>query len=159
MTTRAEQALLDTRYRALVANLPDTVVTLFDPELRIVVAEGAQLTRRGLDPDAYSGRALAESMSADQFEKIAPYYRAALAGDPQSFDIDTPDGEVTYRVQAVPLHDDQGRLLGGLSVGRDVTSSRVVGRSFWVASRRGITISSLSASASPGARSAATAAP
>ena len=109
VSARAEQSLLDTRYRALVANLPDTVVTLFDPELRIVVAEGAQLTRRGLDPEAYAGIPLAETMPAEQYARMAAYYRAALAGEPQTFDVDTPDGEVSYRVQAVPLHDEHGR--------------------------------------------------
>ena len=124
VTAMAERTLLHTRYRALVANLPDTVVTLFDPEMRVVVAEGAQLARRGLDADAYAGVPLAETMPAEQYAKIAPRYRAALAGDPQTFDITTPDGEVTYRVQAVPLHDKDGRLLGGLSVSRDVTDAR-----------------------------------
>ena len=81
VTARAETALLHSRYRALVANLPDTVVTLFDPDLRIIVAEGAQLARRGLDADAYAGRPLAEAMPAEQFAKIAPRYRAALAGE------------------------------------------------------------------------------
>jgi light-regulated signal transduction histidine kinase (bacteriophytochrome) len=38
--------------------------------------------------------------------------------------MDTPDGQVTYRVQAVPLHDEHGRLIGGLSVSRDVTVPR-----------------------------------
>jgi PAS domain S-box-containing protein len=124
VTAMAERTLLHTRYRALVANLPDTVVTLFDPDLRIVVAEGAQLARRGLDPAAYDGLPLVETMPAEQYAKIAPRYRAALAGEPQSFDVVTPDGAVTYRVQAVPLHDEQGRLLGGLSVSRDVTEPR-----------------------------------
>ncbi len=124
VTARAERTLLHMRYRALVANLPDTVVTLFDPELRILVAEGAQLTRRGLDPDAYTGRPLVETMPAEQYALIAPRYRAALAGEPQGFDVTTPDGAVTYRVQAVPLHDERGRLIGGLSVSRDVTEPR-----------------------------------
>ncbi len=124
VTAMAERSALHTRYRALVANLPDTVVTLFDPDLRIVVAEGAQLARRGLDAAAYAGVALGDTLAADQFAIIAPRYKAALAGEPQSFDVDTPDGEVTYRVQAVPLHDEQGRLIGGLSVSRDVTELR-----------------------------------
>jgi PAS domain S-box-containing protein len=122
--TATERTLLHTRYRALVANLPDTVVTLFDPDLRIVVAEGAQLARRGLDADSYAGVPLAETMPADLHAKIAPRYKAALAGEPQSFDIDTVDGAVTYRVQAVPLHDEHGRLFGLLSVARDVTELR-----------------------------------
>jgi PAS domain S-box-containing protein len=124
VTAMAERTLMHTRYRALVANLPDTVVTLFDPALRIVVAEGAQLARRGLDAAAYTGVPLVEAMPAEQYAKIAPRYRAALAGDPQTFDIDTPDGDVTYRVQVVPLHDELGRLFGGLSVSRDVTEAR-----------------------------------
>jgi PAS domain S-box-containing protein len=121
VTAMAERTLLHMRYRALVANLPDTIVTLFDPELRIVVAEGAQLARRGLDADAFAGAALVDTLPAEQYARIAPRYKAALAGEPQSFDVDTPDGQVTYRVQVVPLHDEQGRLIGGLSVSRDVT--------------------------------------
>jgi PAS domain S-box-containing protein len=122
--TATERTLLHTRYRALVANLPDTIVTLFDPELRIIVAEGAQLALRGLDADAYTGVPLGETMPAEQYDRIAPRYKAALAGEPQSFDVDTPGGEVTYRVQAEPLHDEQGRLIGALSVSRDVTELR-----------------------------------
>ena len=124
VTAMAERTLLHTRYRALVANLPDTIVTLFDPDLRIVVAEGAQLARRGLDAGSFAGVALVDTLPAEQYALIAPRYRAALAGEPQTFDVDTPDGEVTYRVQAVPLHDEQGRVIGGLSVSRDVTEVR-----------------------------------
>ena len=89
--------MLHARYRALVANLPDTVVTLFDTDLKILVAEGS-------------------SMPSSEYEALEPRYRAALAGEPQSFDVETPDDKVTYAVQAVPLHDEDGRLLGGLSV-------------------------------------------
>jgi PAS domain S-box-containing protein len=123
VSARAERMLLHTRYRALVANLPDTVVTMFDPDLRIIVAEGAQLARRGLDAAAYAGVALVDTMPPEQYAKIAPRYRAALAGEPQTFEIDTVDGQVTYRVQVVALHDEHGRLLGGLSVSRDVTDA------------------------------------
>ena len=115
--------MLDTRYRALVANLPDTIVTMFDPDLRIVVAEGAQLAARGLDAADYTGVPLVETLPPEQYAVIAPRYRAALAGEPQTFEVETPDGEVTYRVQVVPLHDAEGRLLGGLSVSRDVTEA------------------------------------
>ena len=48
-----------------------------------------------------------------------------ISGEPQTFDIATPDARVVYRVQAVPLHDEQGRLIGGMSVSRDITESRL----------------------------------
>jgi PAS domain S-box-containing protein len=124
VSAMAERSLLHARYRALVANLPDTIVTLFDPDLRIIVAEGAQLARRGLDAAAYTGLPMAQAMSAEQFAELAPRYRAALAGVPQSFDVETLDGQVIYRVQVEPLHDEQGRVIGGLSVSRDVTEPR-----------------------------------
>ena len=63
-------------------------------------------------------------MSSEQYALLAGHYRAALAGEPQTFDVDTPDGEVNYRVQAVPLHDEHGRVIGGMSVGRDITEWR-----------------------------------
>jgi PAS domain S-box-containing protein len=120
----AETSVLHARYRALVSNLPDTVVTLFDSDLRILVAEGMQLTRRGLDSARFEGRLMAETMPASLYAALEPRYRAALAGEPQAFDLDTADGAVTYAVQAVPLYDEEGRLLGGLSVARDVTERR-----------------------------------
>jgi PAS domain S-box-containing protein len=109
VSSRVEQSLLDARYRALVANLPDTVVTLFDTHQRILLAEGAQLP---------------ETRPAELFARTGPRSRGALGGEPQSFDVDTADGEVTYHVQAVPLHDEDGRLIGGLSVSRDITEWR-----------------------------------
>jgi PAS domain S-box-containing protein len=120
----AESSVLAARYRALVANLPNVVVLLFDTNLRILVTEGWQLARRGLDSSMYEGRPMAETMPASQYEKLEPRCRAALAGEPQMFDIETPDKQVVYAVQAVPLYDDDGRLLGGIAVSRDVTDLR-----------------------------------
>ena len=69
------------RYRALVVNLPEVIVALLDADLRLVVMEGGQLTRRGLRPDDFEGRLLAESMPPEIFERFERYFRAALAGE------------------------------------------------------------------------------
>ena len=92
----AERTMLNTTPRAQVANLPDTIVTLFRTA-SIVVAEGAQLQAAG-SSRAYAG-VPRETMPADQFSKPLRATEAALAGEPQAFDVDTPDGQVTYRVQ------------------------------------------------------------
>jgi PAS domain S-box-containing protein len=128
VTTRnealAEARRADAQYRALITNLPDTVITLFDPELRILLTEGGQLTRRGIVPEEYGGKLIAETMPRDHFLRMEPYLRAALAGEPQAFDLETPDGEVIYRVQAMALHDERGNVNGGVMVARDVTERR-----------------------------------
>ena len=38
------------RYRALVVNLPEVIVALIDPDLRLVVMEGGQLSRASFSP-------------------------------------------------------------------------------------------------------------
>jgi PAS domain S-box-containing protein len=120
----AERSLLHARYRALVANLPDTIVTLFDPDLRIVVVEGGNLNERRLDPAAYAGRLLREVVPADRYAILEPRLRRALGGELQAFDLPSIDEALTYRVQAVALHDEDGRLLGGVMVSHNVTERR-----------------------------------
>ncbi len=123
VSSRIQGGEVNARYRALITNLPDTIVTLLDTELTILVMEGRQLTRRGLDSSQFEGRKLVEVTPAATYEVVEPHYRAALAGEPRAFDLETEDG-LTYAIQVVPLHDDDGRLLGGLSVARDVTELR-----------------------------------
>jgi PAS domain S-box-containing protein len=121
----SELELLHARYRTLIANLPDTVVTLFDTDLRILVAEGGQLARRGIDAAEFAGVRFEDAMPPEQQAIIMPHYRAALEGKAREFDAPTPDGRVIYRVHAVPLYDDDGVLVGGMSVSRDVTQARM----------------------------------
>src|SRR3954447_20083510 len=120
----AERALTHARYKALVSNLPDTVITLFDTDLRILVTEGGQLARRGLDPSAYDGMSVSQTVPAEHHDGMERRLRAALTGEPQAFDLETPDGSTIYRTQVVALRDDDGAVLGGLMVSRDVTERR-----------------------------------
>jgi PAS domain S-box-containing protein len=117
---QARAAKTHARYRALITNLPDTVITLYDPELRIIALEGGQLALRGVDPEAYTGVRLADTLPREHFLRLEAHLRSALAGEPQAFDFDTPDGEVIYRVQAMALQGEEG----GVIVARDVTERR-----------------------------------
>src|SRR3954454_21452768 len=63
-------------------------------------------------------------MPRDHFLRLEGRLRAALAGEPQAFDLETPDGEVIYRVQAMALRGERGELSGGVMVARDVTERR-----------------------------------
>ena len=120
----AEAAQASARYRALINNLPDTVITLFDPELRIVLTEGGQLARRGLDAAASRAWRSRTRCRPSTSLRLEAHLRAAMAGEPQSFDFETPDGAVIYRVQAMALPDEDGQPSGGVMVSRDVTERR-----------------------------------
>ena len=114
------------RYRALVVNLPEVIVALLDPDLRLVVMEGGQLSRRGLRPDDFEGRLLAETVPPAIFERFEPYFRAALAGETQHFEFDSES--VRYEVRVMPLTGDDG-VAGAFAVARDVTALREAQRS------------------------------
>jgi PAS domain S-box-containing protein len=114
----------EARYKGLIAHLPDSTVHLFDHDLRLLVAEGDRMRAHGYEPAALEGRLLEKVVPPAAFERLAPEYRAALAGESRSFDFDSLDGTATYWVQLGPLRDDLGHVIGGMAISRDITSRR-----------------------------------
>jgi PAS domain S-box-containing protein len=119
--------LSEARYRALVENLPDTVITLFDEDLRMLVVEGSGLDRLARTPGELEGRRLSEVLGPSHMARIEPHYRAALAGETRSFDA-ASDAETTWWIQVSPMHDEGGRVIGGMAVWRDVSARKAVER-------------------------------
>ena len=65
-------------YRTLARNLPNGTLTLFDRELRFVLAEGTGAG--GFWRDALEGKTLAEALPSDMHAVLEPLFRGALAG-------------------------------------------------------------------------------
>jgi len=114
----------EARYKGLIAHLPDSTVHLFDHDLRLLLSEGDRMRDHGYDPQMLEGRLLEEVVPPTAYARLAPEYRAALAGETRSFDLDTLDGKATYWVQIAPLRDDLGRIIGGMAISRDITQRR-----------------------------------
>jgi PAS domain S-box-containing protein len=114
----------EARYKGLIAHLPDSTIHLFDHELRLLLSEGDRMLAHGYDPQALEGQLLQDAVPLAVYERLAPEYRAALAGETRSFDLDTHDGTATYWVQIAPLHDDVGHIIGGMAISRDITERR-----------------------------------
>src|SRR3954452_9058100 len=113
--------LSESRYRALVEHLPDTVITLFDDELRLLVVEGGAASGPRA-PELTEGRRLRQGLAPDALAEVEPHFRAALAGEGRSFDFESPDTGVTWWFQVAPMLDDAGRVIGGVAVQRDVSA-------------------------------------
>lgn len=116
--------LSEARYKALIAHLPDSTVHLVDHDGRLQLSEGDRMREHGYEPSALEGRLLRDVVPAATYERLAPEYAAALAGERRSFDVDSSDGTATYWVQIAPLHDELGRVMGALALSRDVTDRR-----------------------------------
>ncbi|HET7541357.1 MAG TPA: diguanylate cyclase [Polyangiaceae bacterium] len=123
----ARQALVnsETLFRTVVRHLPNGAVVVFDHELRHLLADGeALLSSLGLSSQALLGKTVFEVVSPQNVEHFAARYRAALAGENQSFEF-VREGK-TYAFDVVPVRDERGRVSAGMSLIYDVTSHKQI---------------------------------
>ncbi len=106
----------------LFRNLPDVAVFVFDEALRYIFAEGADLVKMGLSPQIIVGKTIWEIYPPVHTDALEPLYRAALHGEEGS--VEGKYREHCYRVTAGPFRNDQGDIVGGIVVTRDVTHER-----------------------------------
>ncbi|HEY9618309.1 MAG TPA: PAS domain-containing protein [Microcoleaceae cyanobacterium] len=118
---RAEAALRESeaRYRTLVQNFPNGAVLLFDRELRYLLAEGQGLAEVGFDRTALEGKTIWEALPSGICQVLESYYRAALAGHAHVIEI--PFADRVYRLNCLPVYDDQGEVKLGMAMSQDIT--------------------------------------
>jgi diguanylate cyclase (GGDEF)-like protein/PAS domain S-box-containing protein len=113
------------RYRALVRNLPDCVVTVHDRELRGVSIDGPILDRVGYSADSFAGRGLEEILPPEDLLRLEPAYRAALEGNSVSTEFAYSPSGTVYSVEIVPLRESPDAPIEGVfTVARDITSQK-----------------------------------
>jgi two-component system sensor histidine kinase/response regulator len=109
----------ETRNRVLLSSLPDTLVVLYDRDLRCTLIQGA-VAQLGIDPARYEGRRLAEFVSPGHYVSLAPTIIRALHGQRDSMEYIADDGR-TLHVDIVPYRGEDDAILGAFTVWRDVT--------------------------------------
>jgi diguanylate cyclase (GGDEF)-like protein len=117
LRTVGELGASELRYRHLVSGLPDTIIALFDRNLKLTLAEGA-----GLTTDLEPGLGLADMLPPDRLGEVEGHYREALAGTPGTFELkDMPEGQTWY-VELAPYRPYGEQVEGVFSVARDISA-------------------------------------
>jgi PAS domain S-box-containing protein len=96
-------------------------VVIADVDLRVVHVEGPAFDRHGYRAQHWPGRLLSEVLPASLMAELEPRYRAALAGDAQSFDYWSHDASRAYWAQITPVWGGDGALTSVVAVMQDVT--------------------------------------
>ena len=96
-------------------------VIIADLDLRVMHVEGPAFDRHGYRPQDWPGRSLNEVLPAGLMAELEPRYRAALAGEPQSFDYWSHDGSGAYWARITPVRGENGAVTSVVAVMQEVT--------------------------------------
>ena len=119
-----ELAGSEERYRALVRSVPDTIITLFDRNLRLAFYDGA-----GIDKDMHAALARgtygANLAEADQQPELEQHLKDALLGVYSAHEISFPSttGRV-WSLEIGPYCPDGKHVEGVFCVARNVTGTK-----------------------------------
>lgn len=112
--------------RALAESLPGAGVLVMDTDLRILYAEGNLFLRVQIGVRSLEGRRMPDWAGPERWRVLEPYYDAALAGEPQSFEQSTQRG--IYSIEITPVCDPGGKVTSLLVIFQEVTERALVVR-------------------------------
>ena len=113
----AERQRAETLARAVLRNFPDGAVLLFGHDMRFMMAGGSHLDRMG--SASIVGKTLHETRPPATAAIFEPLYRDALRGKTTTVER-VAEGR-TYDVQVLPVTQEDGVVMAGMVVARDVT--------------------------------------
>ena len=101
--------------------MPGTGMIIADPDLRILQADGAAIDAHGYQGKYWPGRLLTDVLPAELNTMLEPHFRAAVAGEHQSFDYRSHDGTRAYWAQITPIVAQEGTVTHIVAVMQDIT--------------------------------------
>ncbi len=121
-TTQDALRASENRYRSLAEHIPNSVIILFDTDLRFVLVDGPELASSGYSKARLEGNTVYEALPADFVAMVEPNMRAVLQG--QQFSMVLPFADRFYHYHYVPLLNDQGNIILGMILGQNVTAQK-----------------------------------
>ncbi|MBE9129540.1 MULTISPECIES: GAF domain-containing protein [unclassified Coleofasciculus] len=109
-------------YRTLAKNIPNSTAYLFDRDLRLLVAEGAEMQGEGLTKSHFEGKTLPEALNPEVCGLLEPYYLQALTGKAATREFSY--GDRYYILQIAPLFNEGGEVYGGVALTQNITERK-----------------------------------
>ncbi|WP_276278833.1 PAS domain S-box protein [Haloarcula regularis] len=106
-------------YRTLVDHFPNGLITLFDDELRFRIVGGPAFEEVDLSPEDLRDNRLHDVFPEENADELSSLFRRALEGETNATTL--PLENRFFEVQVLPVRDDSGNVVAGMSVSQDVT--------------------------------------
>lgn len=106
-------------YRTLVDHFPNGLITLFDEDLRFRIVGGPAFEEVDLSPEDLRDNRLPDVFPEENVDELRPLFRRALEGETNVTTLPLEDR--FFQVQVLPVKDDSGSVVAGISVSQDVT--------------------------------------
>lgn len=110
----------ESRYRTIASNLPDTVIVLYDEDIRYTLVDGQGLAQIGLNKEEIEGKRLRDVLPPEVYEPNEPAVQAALQGEITETVIQFK--RQYFRIQILPVRDDKDMIIGGMVVSHNITN-------------------------------------
>jgi len=117
-----ERALRESsrRYQTLAENFPRGVVALFDDDLRYTLAAGGVFDYLDLSVADFEGNTVTEVHTPGYVDRYRGNFERCLDGERSAFTFSHADR--VYRTRLVPVTDDDGTIVSGMSLTTDITA-------------------------------------
>ncbi len=109
----------ESKYRALIENIPDSVILVYDNNLDFVLADGSGMMKAGLYKNRILGKNVYDVFPNELAEVLEKNFKDSLKG---SFNvIDLPISNSVFQVRTVPIYNDSGKTFYGMMLATDIT--------------------------------------
>jgi len=108
--------------RQILGAIPGGAAVAFDRDMRVIFAEGDELSNHGYDVPALVGQLLSDALPERAWDLVKGPYAEALTGRSVEFNI--IGEETSHSVTVSPLEDASG-VFGGIAVARSIAEKRL----------------------------------
>jgi PAS domain S-box-containing protein len=109
-------------YRTLIKNFPEGSITLYDKDLKYVIADGLGLREIGLTSETVEGKYIKDILPADVYKYLEPHYKKVFKGESGMAEIAAFDK--IFQAAFVPLKNDNDEVEGGIVISQNITKRK-----------------------------------
>ncbi len=110
------------QYQLLAENIPESFIFLLDRDMKVLLAEGPEMSKHGYKKEDFEGKHIEETLAKETAKHLIPYIRKAINGESSNYEYIYNSNN--YVLRTVPVKDKRNRIMGAMAVSTNITQSK-----------------------------------